>query len=371
MRAELKKRGKTCEAFRAGGKHLKMKRYIVVLMAAIAICFSVTSCGNGSRTFIQAQATATNLKCPQDVGNGLTLVSVEFGGLYLVYSYKGEGMYFSQNNVTPEMKNQIIQALQTQAQSDLSTKKLIEALKKENVGIIYHYFNSSDMVMDVVIEARELDGCQPTTTIEKLSIVAVDLGLPSGCKWAESNLGASSSTEAGNYYFWGDTEPCKHGSRYKYVNLCYYEGGGKVNYLKYVTDGEYGNIDGKVLLEPQDDAATKDLGNSWSIPSVEDVKELLSYCTFEEMSRNGVDGVLCIGSNGNSIFFPDHGHHADVFGVLIMPGSWYWTTSLSNDSWFNNEFAFAMGINHTSEGTQVELDSEYRAMGGFIRPVKH
>ena len=33
----------------------------------------------------------------------------------------------------------------------------------------------------------------------------VDLGLPSGNKWAKCNLGAISEEQAGLYYQWGDT----------------------------------------------------------------------------------------------------------------------------------------------------------------------
>lgn len=72
----------------------------------------------------------------------------------MVYYYKGEGMCFSQETVTPEMKAAIVQALQVKAQNDENTKKFIDALKKEHIGIIYHYYNGSDSVMDVVIEAR-------------------------------------------------------------------------------------------------------------------------------------------------------------------------------------------------------------------------
>ena len=35
----------------------------------------------------------------------------------------------------------------------------------------------------------------------------VDLGLPSGLKWATCNVGASSPEEYGNYYAWGETQP--------------------------------------------------------------------------------------------------------------------------------------------------------------------
>ena len=35
----------------------------------------------------------------------------------------------------------------------------------------------------------------------------VDLGLPSGLKWATCNVGASLPSEYGNYYAWGEIEP--------------------------------------------------------------------------------------------------------------------------------------------------------------------
>ena len=63
-------------------------------------------------------------------------------------------------------------------------------------------------------------GCQ--SGCKTPSVTSIDLGLPSGCLWAESNLGASSCEEAGYYFFWGDTNPCKKGSRYKYVNDDFY-----------------------------------------------------------------------------------------------------------------------------------------------------
>ncbi|MBR5067900.1 MAG: hypothetical protein IKX25_00720 [Bacteroidales bacterium] len=34
----------------------------------------------------------------------------------------------------------------------------------------------------------------------------IDLGLPSGTKWASWNIGASASEEYGGYYAWGETE---------------------------------------------------------------------------------------------------------------------------------------------------------------------
>lgn len=133
-----------------------MKKHFCLILIAIFTCITFTSCVNGSKAIIQAEATAANLRCPMDMGAGLTLVKVEFEGIYVTYYVKGtDEMYFSKELITPEMKNQIVQAMQVQAQSDSSAKKFLAALKKENVGIIYHYFNESG-VMDVVIESRDL-----------------------------------------------------------------------------------------------------------------------------------------------------------------------------------------------------------------------
>ena len=77
-----------------------------------------------------------------------------------------------------------------------------------------------------------MTGCQSNHKMQ--SAVTIDLGLPSGCLWAESNLGASSSEEAGYYFFWGDIAPCKKDARYKYVSDGFYTRGGVSQYLKYI-----------------------------------------------------------------------------------------------------------------------------------------
>ena len=134
-----------------------MKKKAFLLLSAIVFCLSIASCVNSSHAIIQAEATAANLQCPQDMGNGMTLIKVEFEEHYVVNYIKGsDDIYsFGQDLVTDEMKNQIVQALRLKAQSQPSVKKFIEALKKENVGIIYHYY-TSESVMDVVVEARDL-----------------------------------------------------------------------------------------------------------------------------------------------------------------------------------------------------------------------
>ena len=59
-----------------------------------------------------------------------------------------------------------------------------------------------------------------TDVIELVGIIlgknheAVDLGLPSGTKWASCNVGATKPEEYGGYYAWGETEPKENYSLY-------------------------------------------------------------------------------------------------------------------------------------------------------------
>ena len=134
-----------------------MKKNLVLVVLSIVACTLFFSCAKSPREIIQAEVSAANRSCPQPIVGGLTLTKIDFDGNYVVYSCEGtDEMYFSQDFVTPEIKEQLLQTLQARVQSDASAEKFIEALKEENVGIIYHYYNSLDMMMDVTIEASDL-----------------------------------------------------------------------------------------------------------------------------------------------------------------------------------------------------------------------
>ena len=73
---------------------------------------------------------------------------------------------------------------------------------------------------------------------------------------------------------------------------------------KYCTNSNYGTVDNKSELDPEDDAATVNWGSSWRMPSREQQQELITNCTWQWVTRNGVNGRLATGPNGNTIFFP-------------------------------------------------------------------
>ncbi len=201
----------------------------------------------------------------------------------------------------------------------------------------------------------------------------VDLGLPSGVKWATCNVGATAPEEYGDYFAWGETQPYyssrrpltwKVGKSAGYYWASYQWCNGSVTTLtKYNTSSLDGPVvDDKVTLEPADDAARVILGGKWRIPTREEWEELLDKCTWKWTSRGGVNGYKVTGPNGNSIFLPAAGRR--YFDYLRGGGSsgFYWSSSLNTDSPYD---AFYLDFYCFDVG----MYSNYRYYGQSVRPV--
>lgn len=155
----------------------------------------------------------------------------------------------------------------------------------------------------------------------------VDLGLPSGTLWATTNLGATSPEDYGDYFAYGETVP-KEEYTYENYKWWYFDENGYRYISKYNTKSSFGPVDNQTELEPEDDAACVNMGPSWCIPSLEQVVELLNSCTLQWTQRNGVNGLLVTGPNGNTIFLPAAGYvdgssleYAGTYGS-------YWSRSI-------------------------------------------
>ncbi len=186
----------------------------------------------------------------------------------------------------------------------------------------------------------------------------VDLGLPSGLKWRGWNVGASKPEEYGNYYAWAETSPKSNysSSNYKYpaTNL----GDGMIVYAKYDSTPIHG--DGKTVLEPEDDAASVNLGNGWRTPTFNEFKELRENCTWTWTTRNGVNGMLVTGPNGKSIFLPGGGWYTNTTLTGKTTYGSYWTATGSGD--IAHAVDFAKGY--------VDKAVLARSDGRSVRPVK-
>ena len=195
------------------------------------------------------------------------------------------------------------------------------------------------------------------------NVQAVDLGLPSGIRWASCNVGATAPEDYGNYYAWGETE-----TKADYSWATYKHANGAENKLtKYCTDASYGNngfTDDKTTLEPEDDAATVNWGEEWRMPTDAEWTELRENCTWTWATQSGVNGYqVASKTNSNSIFLPAAGlrsrtdlYSADSYG-------YYWYSSL-----YDSRPGLAWSRVLSSD--YVGRNDSYRYFGFSVRPVQ-
>jgi uncharacterized protein (TIGR02145 family) len=189
----------------------------------------------------------------------------------------------------------------------------------------------------------------------------VDLGLPSGTKWATCNVGAKSPEEYGDYFAWGETitKETYNWSTYRYCN------GGWNTLTKYCNNARYGNngfTDELTTLEASDDAATANWGAGWRMPTHSEMQELYDNCTHEWTTQSGVNGEKFTGSNGNSIFLPAAGYRLDSELYGAGSNGHYWSSSLRTDG-----PSKAWDLNFYSD--YYDMYSYYRYYGLAVRPV--
>ena len=153
----------------------------------------------------------------------------------------------------------------------------------------------------------------------------VDLGLPSGTKWATCNIGATSPEGYGEYFAWGETSPKSNydWSTYKYCN------GSSSTLTKYNTNSSNGTVDNKTTLELSDDAARANWGGKWRMPTQDEYDELINNCTWTWTTQNGVNGYKVTSiTNGNSMFLPAAGFRGGSSVHIVGFDGSYWSRSL-------------------------------------------
>ncbi|MBR5240476.1 MAG: hypothetical protein IKW05_00920 [Muribaculaceae bacterium] len=175
----------------------------------------------------------------------------------------------------------------------------------------------------------------------------VDLGLPSGIKWATCNVGATIPEDKGDYFAWGETEP--KGS-YNYYDWNTYSwntykwcNGSSTTMTKYCEYSSFGTVDNKTTLELADDAARVNWGGKWRMPTRAEQDELRkrSNCTWTWTIQYGVKGYkVTSNKNGNSIFLPATGFISDL-GFANANVGYYWSSSLCTDD-SNSSYAYNM-----------------------------
>lgn len=202
---------------------------------------------------------------------------------------------------------------------------------------------------------------------------AVDLGLPSGTRWANMNVGAKASHEPGLYFSWGDVNGHDGAnidwffdiSTDKHCNVTE-EYPAILGYSKYQYPDEYngsstdtprgrwydenGNFvgDNKLTLDAQDDAAQQLWGGGWRMPTAVEAQELFDNCIWKYETVGGITGIrLTSKVNGKSIFLPaggDIGKSHDPNDQSKSMRHWlnyqgyYWTSTLAAPNEIINQY---------------------------------
>ena len=177
----------------------------------------------------------------------------------------------------------------------------------------------------------------------------IDLGLPSGTKWACCNVGAHTPEEYGSFFAWGETT----GEKDYYTPSTYIH-----------CDDVYDchNI-GSDIAGSQYDAATANWGSPWVMPNNEQMEELINDCSSEWTSENSVNGLRFTGSNGASIFLPAAGRRLSGLWPDELAYGYYWSSTLNESVTYR-----AWEMEFDSDG--ISTGDFNRYLGYSIRPVR-
>lgn len=182
----------------------------------------------------------------------------------------------------------------------------------------------------------------PNISVDEQNPEAIDLGL--SVKWSSHNIGASSPTEYGGLYGWGDITGTNHSE----------------NNDEYPSANPPSSICGTEY-----DIATKEWGNNWRMPSQAEMEELAEKCTWVWTTVDGVNGMTVTGPNGNSIFLPAAASRTgEKVSNQVGKRGCYWSGTL----WSDNKFASHLYFYDNADRVQPAR-SNRRYIGMSVRPV--
>lgn len=216
---------------------------------------------------------------------------------------------------------------------------LLQALESGNMS-------DKEAMAEVAKKIKELE-LNAGVGVPKETMEYVDLGLPSGIKWAKCDLGGTSSEKYGDSYCWGETWTKTTDEYYYFTDIV--EG----QYTK------YDSRDKRYFLEKEDDVAYLRLGEGWRYPTWNEVQELYDNCTVTESTLNGWPGVMFVSKiNNNYIFFG--------YRTKGLAGSLRWTSAVVES---NPTLAKCLSFERKTNKIDVSRYDNERKYRIPIRPV--
>ena len=228
----------------------------------------------------------------------------------------------------------------------------MEQREKELLDIYERFGKDAQGAIDFVCRNMNVVSCEPVefdmTKKDDYMPVAVDLGLPSGVKWADRNVGATSPEEPGLFFSWGNVDGVEIGKACDFNEEAYA-----------VTEG----AKLKDNLDAAHDAATVNLGAPWRMPTGEEFLELYDNCDWEWTTENCYYGVRFTSRiNGKSIFFSASGVGDGSSWSYRGANGYYWSASF-------NSSRLARYLGFSSGGVRPQVNSS-RYYGFAVRAVQ-
>ena len=209
----------------------------------------------------------------------------------------------------------------------------------------------------------------------------VDLGL--SVKWAKCNVGATTETDYGDYFAWGETTGYNEGKEiFNYNSGHYYFGdyidkSGSFNKYRYISGYDL------TTLEKEDDAAYAALGGKFRMPTKAEVDALIAtksnttdytwtWCDGETEKYNGttIKGWKIVrNSTSATLFLPAAGYFSGASKTNAGTHGYCWSSSLNTNlsqdynAWTVNYFSTPAKPN------TIQTPAYARGYGLSVRPV--
>jgi hypothetical protein len=213
----------------------------------------------------------------------------------------------------------------------------------------------------------------------------VDMGLPSGLKWADCDIDLTQADKFAaspfqynkTFFSWGNTD----GHNPISDSAFDYNWGGVNENAPYYEGQVYGDTPGNKLtasMAPSQDAARANLGGPWRMPTTAEFKELFDNCDYVEadgttviaagtanklVTVNGVVGIYLKSKiNGNKLFFACSGDGYGTSWSNRGSSGLYWSASF-----YSARYAYSL---YFGSGGVSAQNYNLRYSGFAVRPVQ-
>ena len=199
--------------------------------------------------------------------------------------------------------------------------------------------------------------------------------------WADRNVGADKPEDSGYYFWWGDTVGYKRNTANNgWVSSQDGTTPIEFNLASPLASKTY-NLDNSQLqargwigedgcLMPTNDAARVHLGGDWRMPTIDEIKDLATNCTYQLTTRGGVSGVIVSSKidSSKSIFFPEAGYGLGNAIYNIGTDGHIWSSQSNKD---NIRHAWLLSCGPIPGGVNFYwYSNKERNLGLSVRAVK-